>query len=315
MHVLEHILLRPNDFVDQGHELKSKYANRINVIFPAWTARCNNLQFRSFAGNLVQDNCPAHIHPEIYWLDFPSMCEFEVLQDRWSRLLQFKPQSDEFDMASRSLVRFLELQKTRNGLFENRSGGLVQLKEDLRTSVSRYVGRLEVRREELDLAARRISDEEQAYLQHIELLQAGLKKFKVRTVEHMRLLPKNCVSNEDDWNFYVSSVSVILPKLSAFKITTEQNSHFDDVKAIVEDSIRNSIDSGLVVCFHWINPADMAIFKNHYSKWHRLQNHEDTQNSEWLTAALKLKDTLSKLIAASEYTGDIHDWTSVLGER
>ena len=38
----------------------------------------------------MRENCPAHITPEIYWLDFNGMCEFEVLYSRWSDLLVMK---------------------------------------------------------------------------------------------------------------------------------------------------------------------------------------------------------------------------------
>lgn len=315
MHVLEHILLRPSDFLSQGHELKNKYANRISVILPAWTARCNNPQFRSFAENLIRDNCPAHIRPEIYWLSFSGMCEYEVLQDRWSELLQSKPQSDEFDVASRSLMRFLELQRTKEGLFGSNTGGLVQLKEELITSLSRYIGRLEARREELNLCVRRITDEEQTYLRNIELLKAGLNKFRVRTVEHMRLTPLDYELDEADWDFHISSVSVILPKLRALEITSEQNSHFDEVKVIVEKSIRSSIDSALAVHFHWLVPADMDIFQTQYTNWHRLRYDAEVESGEGLAIASTLRSTLKKLIAATESTGDIHNWTSVLGEQ
>ena len=36
------------------------------MIFPSWTARCNDLEFRNWAEDLVRENCPAHITPEIY---------------------------------------------------------------------------------------------------------------------------------------------------------------------------------------------------------------------------------------------------------
>ena len=75
------------------------------MIFPSWTARCNDLEFRNWA-DLVRENCPAHITQEIYWLDFNGMCEFEVLYSRWSDLLVMKkPNHDPNGLDEASLAQ------------------------------------------------------------------------------------------------------------------------------------------------------------------------------------------------------------------
>lgn len=318
MHVLEHILLRPGNFMNLGHELKSKYAHRISVVFPSWTARCSDTQFQVFAEALVRDNCPAHIHPEIFWLDFASMCEFEVLFEHWSGLLGSRGRSEssaELDAASRALIRFFELQKSRRNLS---TGGEIkgsQLSDDIEEKLSRYVDRLAIRRTELELCARRISDDEQEYLQGIELLQEELKEFKVRSVEHMKLVPKDLDMAEDDWGFHVSNVSVILPQLSSFKISAEQHSHFHEIKTIVEGSIRAFIDPKMKASFHWIVPTDMNEFQYLYEQWERVQKSAVRDSTEWSIAASNLKHVLIKLAAASKSTGDIHQWVPILGGR
>jgi hypothetical protein len=87
LHVVEHILLRLAG--------KSKYAQlrlsdgsdfyafRISVILPSWTARCQDQNFRHLAEETVRLNCPAHILPQFYWLDFKEMYQFEDHYRKW----------------------------------------------------------------------------------------------------------------------------------------------------------------------------------------------------------------------------------------
>lgn len=80
MHVVEHILLRPQASDDIP---ASFYSLRMTVIFPAWPARCKEPGFQQFAQETVQLNCPAHAHAECLWLDYQEMRNFEALYGRW----------------------------------------------------------------------------------------------------------------------------------------------------------------------------------------------------------------------------------------
>ncbi len=87
LHVVEHILLRPVGTphheglaLPQGPDF---YSFRLTVIFPAWTARCHDHHFRLLAEDTVRQNCPAHICPEVHWLDFETMCQFERRYKAW----------------------------------------------------------------------------------------------------------------------------------------------------------------------------------------------------------------------------------------
>ena len=87
LHVVEHLLLRPAGKAQheqlqfpQGQDF---YSFRLSVIFPDWTARCHNPDFRILAEETVQLNCPAHLYPECYWLSFDRMYDFEVLYKQW----------------------------------------------------------------------------------------------------------------------------------------------------------------------------------------------------------------------------------------
>lgn len=112
LHVLEHLLLRPKaKYGHQGLGLSPEedfYSLRISVIFPAWTRRCHNPQFRLLAEETVRLNTPAHIYPEFYWLDFHKMYEFEMAYEKWMALKR-EPHcpSQALDEAAAVLIRFL----------------------------------------------------------------------------------------------------------------------------------------------------------------------------------------------------------------
>lgn len=317
MHVLEHVLLRPANFGSLNHEARNKYANVVSVIFPSWTARFSDAQFRFVAEELVHSNCPAHIHPEIHWLDFSSMCEFEVLHSRWSSLFT-EPGSQEnsakLDFSSRELIRFLELQKALHKSSTDLNTGWSTLTGAVEKELSYYVDRLSQRRKELELSFRRVADEEQKYLKGIELLQSELKKFKFFAVEHMQLMPRDCELKEDDWEFYVSNITVVLPKLFSFRVIYEHNSQFHEVKRIVEAGLKDASAAGVNVNFHWVAPNDMKKFFKVSQRWEKVRTVTGSHNDEWLNATADLKRLLKKLDKESDSTGDIHEWLSVLGE-
>ena len=119
LHILEHILLRPME-QDQHADLvlppdEDFYSFKISVIFPAWTARCHDEQFRLLAEETVRLNAPAHVFPEFCWLEFHKMYEFEILYEKWLAIKARKqPSSAELNHAASKLIAFLlEQRKTR----------------------------------------------------------------------------------------------------------------------------------------------------------------------------------------------------------
>ncbi|MGD8932161.1 MAG: hypothetical protein PVI52_06285, partial [Chromatiales bacterium] len=111
-HLIEHILLRPlAGAVHEELELppnEDYFAHRISLIFPGWTARCNDHDFRSLAEETVRLNVPAHIYAEFYWLGFHEMYEWEALYANW---LDLKAREGVhltvLDRASARLLRYL----------------------------------------------------------------------------------------------------------------------------------------------------------------------------------------------------------------
>jgi hypothetical protein len=108
LHVVEHILLRPQASRDGSITLDDFYAFRISVVFPAWTARFNDLEFQKLAESMVRLNCPAHVLPAFYWLGIAAMREFESKYRTWLERRQDRREPDEsLDEAAEAVVAFL----------------------------------------------------------------------------------------------------------------------------------------------------------------------------------------------------------------
>lgn len=119
LHVVEHVLLRPlvseatppetlADFYPSDMPLPPAdfHAFRLSVLFPAWSARFQDSEFRKLAEETVRLNCPAHLEATCYWLDFPAMRLFEDLYRTW---LEARRGSDAVarNAAAQQVMRFL----------------------------------------------------------------------------------------------------------------------------------------------------------------------------------------------------------------
>lgn len=112
LHVLEHIQLRPiGQPSHAGLSMSGEedfYSFKISVIFPAWSARCYDSQFRMLAEETIRINTGAHICAEVYWLDFHKMYEFEMLYEKWMELkADSNSEPGELNYFSMKLISFL----------------------------------------------------------------------------------------------------------------------------------------------------------------------------------------------------------------
>ena len=90
LHVVEHVLLRPMG-VSAAHaqltDLPSDfYSLRLTAVFSSWTVRCHQPNFRNFAAETVQINCPSHVAARCLWLGYEAMLEFERCFKKWAHL-------------------------------------------------------------------------------------------------------------------------------------------------------------------------------------------------------------------------------------
>jgi len=119
VHIVEHLLLRPigKSAHDELHFPKDQdfYSFRLSVIFPDWTARCHNPNFRILAEETVRLNCAAHLYPECYWLSFDQMCAFELLYKQWVDVrCSEEATSEAVNAAAQALLLFLLEQRRIN---------------------------------------------------------------------------------------------------------------------------------------------------------------------------------------------------------
>lgn len=308
MHVLEHILLRPQNFTDQSPEVKEQYANKISVFLPSWTARTQDREFRSLAEDILRENCPAHIQLNVYWLGFADMCEFEVLQHAWQESLR---RNDRFenpgvlDQKSQSLLRFVELQ--RAGKFSAPGGGdaLRELRSSIAEKTAIQLEHYRNRRRDLQLSARREQDPELNYLSGIESFQEEMQKFQFLIINHMQLLESDDggavkLPDSEDWSFYLGRSSVILPKPKAFRLGSSHKKHFHGIKTLVEDEISAALGSATTTTFHWVVPKDFKRVVLAY----RDRQREGGQH--------RLRVLLKRLQDNTDVSGSAQSWRELL---
>lgn len=70
------ILIIPEDF----------FSFRISILLPTWTARFRNEEFRAIVEEVIRDNHPANVAPNLLWLDSDKMAEFEAQYFEWMEL-------------------------------------------------------------------------------------------------------------------------------------------------------------------------------------------------------------------------------------
>lgn len=115
--IVEHILLRPRgETMQKGHRVPDDfYSFRISILFPSGPGRCADKEFRRLAEETVALNCPAHIYPELFWLDAGPLRRFEVLREAWLNAMRLPGGPDKTDAVAAQLILFLREIRKRNG--------------------------------------------------------------------------------------------------------------------------------------------------------------------------------------------------------
>jgi hypothetical protein len=109
-YLLEHILLRPRSSrASEALVSDDFYHCRLSFIFPNWTARFANPAFRQFAEKTIANQLPAHLLPQIYWLDVDAMTEFDAYYQPWLKALHSYEQQQLSQTMKRETVQDLDL--------------------------------------------------------------------------------------------------------------------------------------------------------------------------------------------------------------
>ncbi|MDE1460675.1 hypothetical protein [Spartinivicinus poritis] len=114
VHLLEHIVLHPSSVgkakamvTEPNHD--SFYYGRLSLLMPNWPARYANPDFQAFAQAVIRDVCPAHLHPDIFWLSFVQMQQYESLYSQWRKeVSHVKPNQKQIHLLRLQLVDFIQ---------------------------------------------------------------------------------------------------------------------------------------------------------------------------------------------------------------
>ena len=87
----------PNEF---------NYTNRLNFIIPDWPSRFQNKELKNYITQLLQENIPAHLHFEVYYLSINQMSQFEAAYTKWISCKQ-SGNSMELDSTSLQIIQML----------------------------------------------------------------------------------------------------------------------------------------------------------------------------------------------------------------
>jgi hypothetical protein len=84
------------------------FTYKISLVFPSWTARFNNQEFRSIVKDLVWEQKPAAVYADIHWLSPNDMKKFEKLHKKW-QMKQTESMENDFSIkiGSSDLANFL----------------------------------------------------------------------------------------------------------------------------------------------------------------------------------------------------------------
>lgn len=120
LHLIEHLLLRPRtadfklmDLCETGDdcicELDS-YSFRASVVLPYWPDHFDNLSFRKYMEEKLQEEAPAHIQLKVCWISNEQMRQFEVCYKSWTTALAAYFEGNKQDV--------LDLQQANDRLLE-----------------------------------------------------------------------------------------------------------------------------------------------------------------------------------------------------
>jgi hypothetical protein len=116
-HLVEHLLLRPDDIKDDllilpvldcEGLLKDPYSFWLTVVLPDWPGRFGNSLFRRFVEQVIRTEAPAHIALRLLWLDKEDMIKFEKLFKDWlEEKARCRPNACTVTESANALIQFL----------------------------------------------------------------------------------------------------------------------------------------------------------------------------------------------------------------
>lgn len=115
-HILEHILLRPNELSDKLLEIPlgginppDPYSNIVTIVAPNWTRRFRQDAFRIQFEQVATRELPAYIYPRFCYVDRDTMQKFEIAYKEWMiALAKCHPDECKINETVKVLIQLLE---------------------------------------------------------------------------------------------------------------------------------------------------------------------------------------------------------------
>lgn len=82
------------------------YSNHINFVFPNWPLRFQNKEFRNLINQILEENIPAHLTYDTFYLDIDQINNFEQTYRKWLNLKKSNSH-DKLDLESLQIIQLL----------------------------------------------------------------------------------------------------------------------------------------------------------------------------------------------------------------
>lgn len=82
------------------------YENEISFIFPEWPSRFQNLEFKKYINDVIDEYVPANIKTNLFFIDYLQNKSFLEIFNVWKNLKSKKPNS-KLDLVSLELIQFI----------------------------------------------------------------------------------------------------------------------------------------------------------------------------------------------------------------
>ncbi|MFT3826067.1 MAG: hypothetical protein QM731_19250 [Chitinophagaceae bacterium] len=110
--IMEHVLLLPRDgelkFATTHYDNVPLwfFASAVSIVFPGWTKRFDNAEFRKMAEDVIAQNLPAHLRVTIMWLNYKDYMSYEKLYNNRIKAAA-SGNEEEHRTAAKEMAQFL----------------------------------------------------------------------------------------------------------------------------------------------------------------------------------------------------------------
>jgi len=82
------------------------YNNELNIIFPEWPSRFQNVEFKKYINEIIDYYVPANIKYKLHFINVKEMNDFSVVYEQWKKL-KSKQNKTKIDLVSLKIIQLL----------------------------------------------------------------------------------------------------------------------------------------------------------------------------------------------------------------